>query len=453
MRRLAVIVAVALAVPVLAVTAWGDDGSGDTYRITAVFDNAAFLAEGEELKVAGAGIGEIEKVELTGDREAAVTFRVDDSRFTPFHANAHCTIRSEGLLAVKFVECDPGTTEAPELATIESGIGEGTHELPISQTSTPVDLDLVLGTYREPTGRQLALMLSELGVGLAARGEELNEVIHRSVPAFRQTTRVFKILAGQNRELAQFAVDADSVATALASKRRELAGFVTSAAGTAETAAASSEEIAQSIDRLPRFLRELRPAVRDLSRLTREGTPVLTQLGESGHDLGRAMTALKPVARDGIPALEALGRFADEAGPDYQRLTHLIDAATALSKPLKPLGVDLGKLSTSLRDKQFRERLLQFFYYGTGTVNGFDAEGHYARIEVLSSACSEYTTRGFNTCDANWGGQAEVVKPLPASAGKAAGPIDPAPGKAGRAGRAGGASAEALLDFLLGDDK
>jgi phospholipid/cholesterol/gamma-HCH transport system substrate-binding protein len=444
MRRIALILVAVLAVPVLAIAGLG--GDGNTYKIQAIFDNAAFLAEGEQVKVAGAGIGTIDAVDLTeqdgtDDQKAAVTLKIDDSRFTPFHTDAHCTIRAEGLLAVKFVECDPGTSAAPELSTIESGQGEGTHSLPVENTSTPVDLDLVLDTYQEPAGKQLALMLSELGAGLAGRGEDLNAVIHRSAPAFKETNRVFKILASQNRALAQFATDADAVATAFASKRQELADFVTNAAGTAQATAERSEAISASIDRLPGFLRELRPAARDLTRLTEEGTPVLTALGESGADLSRAMKEVAPVARKGIPAVNALGNLTVTAGPDLKRTEPLIDAGRAFSEPLKPLGINLGELSKSLKKKQARQRFLEILYNATSATNGFDSEGHYGRIEILSSACTEYTPKGYTYCDAQWGGQADVNQPIAnaatsASPSAASGEVD--------------VKAQAMLDFLLG---
>ena len=442
MRRIALILVALVALPIL-VAAESDDDGGD-YKVRAIFDDAAFLAKDEQVKIAGAGVGTIDSVELTDDEKAAVTFTVTESAFTPFHADAHCTIRAEGLLAVKFVECDPGTAEAPELASIESGPGSGAKSMPVEQTTTPVDLDLVLDTYREPAGQQLSLMLSELGAGVAGRGKELNQVIHRSVPALQQTDQLFKILASQNRALAQFASDADSVNTALASKRAELADFMTAAAGTTQATAARSDEISASIRRLPGFLRELRFAANDLADLANEGTPVLTNLGISGADLGRAVGKLEPVARKGIPAVNALGDYANHAGPDLQRTAPLIEAANALATPLKPLAIDLGDFSKSLKKKEARQRFLELLYNATSSTNAFDADGHYSRVEVLSSACSEYTPKGYMACDAQWGGQDDVNPPIANAA--TATPKVAAPKSVNQAG----GTATALLDYLIG---
>ena len=65
-----------------------------------------------------------------------------------------------------------------------------------------MDLDLIGDIMRLPYRQRLAILLNELGTGLAGRGGELIEVIHRANPALRETDEVLKILADQNRTLA-----------------------------------------------------------------------------------------------------------------------------------------------------------------------------------------------------------------------------------------------------------
>ena len=75
---------------------------------------------------------------------------------------------------------------------------------------------------RLPYRQRFAILLSEFGTGLAGRGEELNEVIHRANPALRETDQVLKILADQNRVLARLARDSDRVLEPLARERESL---------------------------------------------------------------------------------------------------------------------------------------------------------------------------------------------------------------------------------------
>ena len=72
MKRIAaILLAVGAAIAVLAVgtAAGGDD---DVYEVRAIFDNAGFLVEAEEVRVAGANVGVVTDVTVTGNDEPAL---------------------------------------------------------------------------------------------------------------------------------------------------------------------------------------------------------------------------------------------------------------------------------------------------------------------------------------------------------------------------------------------
>ena len=196
---------------------------GDPYQVRAIFDDASFAVQGEQVRVAGAPVGSIASLDVCvahtprrpgTQNKAAVTLEIDDARFAPFHANATCAIRPQSLIGEMYVDCNPGTAATPALHRIDSGPGKGDYYLPVTRTSSPVDFDIVQDIYQEPVAQRLAIILNELGTGLAARGSDLNAVIHRADPALGNTDQVLKILAGQNRELAKLATDSDDGARA-----------------------------------------------------------------------------------------------------------------------------------------------------------------------------------------------------------------------------------------------
>ena len=115
--------------------------------------------------------------------------------------------------------------------------GAGSYLLPVTQTSSPIDPDIVQDISQEPIRQRLSIILNELGTGLAARGSDLNAVILRADPALGYTDEVFKILASQNRVLAQLASDSDAVLAPLAGARAQIAGFVAQANTTAVASA------------------------------------------------------------------------------------------------------------------------------------------------------------------------------------------------------------------------
>ena len=139
MRRLALI-AISLLVAVGAVVAVAGPGSsrgaGSPYLVRAIFDNAAFAVNGEDVRIAGADVGSIQSLDVTPDRRhAAVRSSIDDARFTPFYANATCSIRPQSLIGERYVDCDPGRSSLPQLPQIKRGPGAGSHYLPVTRTT------------------------------------------------------------------------------------------------------------------------------------------------------------------------------------------------------------------------------------------------------------------------------------------------------------------------------
>src|SRR3954451_919001 len=122
MRRLLGIVLLAVGISVLlalGVGAKNDDSSG--YQVRAIFDNAAYAVKGEEVRIAGVNVGQIDHLDVADRTKASVTFTVNKAGFSPFHKDAHCTIRPQSLIGEKYLECTPGSTKSPELETIPDG--------------------------------------------------------------------------------------------------------------------------------------------------------------------------------------------------------------------------------------------------------------------------------------------------------------------------------------------
>jgi ABC-type transporter Mla subunit MlaD len=327
MRRLVYIclfVAIAPWIVIGVVREATDDDTKDHYFVRAIFDNASNLVEGEDVKVAGVPVGAIESLDVTEDQKAALTLRIDNEDFTPWKTDASCTIRPQSLIGEKFVECEPGSTGAEPLATIEEGPGEGERLLPVENTSSPVDLDLVNNILRLPYRERFRILLNEFGTGLAGRGEDLNEVIHRANPALRETDRVLAILAEQNRTLARLARDSDQALGPLARERERLGHWITVANETGQASAERSPDIRRGINRLPDFLRELRPLMADLEALADQGTPLLADLEAAAPQMDRLIKGLGTLSEAGRESFPSLGDALERGRPALIRARPLI---------------------------------------------------------------------------------------------------------------------------------
>ena len=327
MRRLALIVTLVLAATTLAVVGTGSSsGAQKIYYVRAIFDNAAFAVPGEDVRIAGAPVGSIQSLDVctssqapcpaaTPENKAAVTLAITDQRFTPFYANATCSIRPQSLIAERYVDCLPGNSNQPSLTKLTSGPGAGSYLLPVTRTSSPVDSDIVQDVSQQSIRERFAIILDELGTALAARGSDLNAVIHRANPALGYTDQVLKILAGENRTLAQLATESDIVLKPLANARQQLADFVRQANTTSVASAARANDIARSFQLFPQFLRQLDPLMVDLGKLADQGTPLFASLRQSAAALGRQFQNLAPFARVSLPALIDLGNSSQQSQP------------------------------------------------------------------------------------------------------------------------------------------
>ena len=404
MRRLLAILALALVVPGLLFVGIGADGDDAGYEVRAVFDTVAAAVKGEDVKIAGAKVGTIKAMDLTRDDRAAVTLRIDDERFTPFHRDASCTIRPQQLIGEKFVECDPGSPDAAELPEISEGDGEGEHLLPLEQNSSPVDLDLVNNIMRRPYRERFAILLSELGVGLAGRGRELNEVIHRANPALRETDRVLKILARENDVLARLAEDSDAALAPLAREKEHLSSFIVQANRTGQATAERRADIERGLARLPRFLRELRPLMADLGAFAGQAGPVFSDLREAGPDVSRLIVAQEPFAEAALPAFRGMGDALERGRPALVNSRPVVRDLRRLGTDAAPTAENLARLTRSLDRTGGLERLMDLLYYSTTAINGFDDVGHYLRSALIVNVCTDYVSVPTGGCSARFGG-------------------------------------------------
>jgi ABC-type transporter Mla subunit MlaD len=464
MRRIALLALVLVVAAAIAAVANASGGpGGDPYTVRAIFDDASFAVKGEQVRVAGAPVGSIASLDVCVAQtapcrpgtlnKAAVTLQINDNRFAPFHANATCAIRPQSLIGEMYVDCNPGSAAAPALQRIRNGPGKGDYYLPVTQTSSPVDFDIVQDIYQEPVAQRLAIILNELGTGLAARGSDLNAVIHRADPALGNTDQVLKILAGQNHELAKLATDSAAVLGPLARQRNALADFIRQANTTSQASATRAADISESIRLLPGFLRQLKPLMADLGMLADQGTPLASDLGQSAAALGREFQELTPFASAARTALIDLGAGAQQSQAPLVATIPLAKQLNQLGTQAVPSATELNQLTASLDKTGAINQLMAVLFNGTNAANGFDSLGHYVRDELLVSDCTGYAITPVPGCSARFttGSAAAATASAAAASPATRAVLSNVVAKAGASvAHASAAPLTSLLDYLIG---
>ena len=376
----------------------GAGGSEPTHRVDAVFDSTANLIPGQDVKIAGARVGQVSDINLTNARKARVEMEIEEG-FAPFRADAECTIRPQSLIGEKFVQCNPGTPDRPPLAEGE----DGAPTVPLENTHSPVDLDLVFAALRRPYAQRLAIILNELGTGVAGRSEDLNAAIRRANPALQEVNDVLRILDRDRAALGRLVEQSDRVIGELAHRRGAVTSFIERSDRVAREVAGRRGELGQVIERLPPLLDELEPTADRLAALASDATPTLRDLRRAAPSAEELLADFDPVADAARPALKRLAETS-EVGRRAVRAARPVAAklkpVAAILPPIAELGADLTE---SLRDTGVVEGLQLYIFYGAGAQARFDQFSHILPSYQVVGSCQQYAREPLPECDAHFG--------------------------------------------------
>ncbi|MHB8693991.1 MAG: MlaD family protein [Solirubrobacteraceae bacterium] len=352
-----------------------------SYRFAAIFDTAKGMAAGQQVKIAGAVVGTVDEIGLVAGPKARIVMSVEQ-RFAPFRQTATCTILPEGLISENYVQCDPGS-RGPALAAGSGGIPT----VPLHQTAIPFSLQDVLNVFSMPTDDRLRVLVSELGIGLAGRGDALSGLLQRSNPALVASQHVLSILDTQRQQLASAVGQTDQVLARIGAQSGQVRTFVDRAAVVAGTTATRRAELSLSVRGLPAMLDAARPALHSLDRAASKATPLLGDLHTASPGLLGLTRTLPSFATAGVPALKALASAATRGRPPVRAAVPVISHLQSASSQLAPLSSQLDALLVSLRDTGGIESTMQLVYTLAVLSSAYDSTSHL--INFIASAAPQ----------------------------------------------------------------
>ncbi len=409
-RALSIAVVLAAAAAALLLTGAAEDSKGKRYWIE--FDNAFGLVDGGEMRIGAVRAGIIRDFKLTDTDpyKVAVQVEINEPGFDSLRDDAECRVRNQSLIGEYYVDCEIGTskTELPENGRV-----------PVERTQSAIPPDLIANVMRRPYRERFRLILSELGVGLAGRPAELNEVIRRAHPALREVNETLAILDRQNETIRDFITDADKVSAAVEPKKRQLSRWAQEAMETAEIQASRADSLQAQWNKLPTFLGELRPTLAQLDATASEQIPFLRRMHAAAPDFHRLLVALEHFSNVSRGSTRALGEMAvvgrralTESAEEIAELRELAEKAPRLAKPLRQFLETLDDRERSVDDDPLHaevaprapdktaaqegegftgmEALANYIYWQSLGINGFDQVSHFLRIVIFQNDCSAY---------------------------------------------------------------
>jgi ABC-type transporter Mla subunit MlaD len=375
------------------------------YEVKATFGNSANIATNSPVRVAGVNVGKVIGTSRDGDA-TTVTFTVEDTG-RPIHEDAFATIRPRIFLEGNFfVELDPGSPSAPEL---DSG---GT--IPVSHTSTAVQLDEVFSGLQAPVRADLARFLEGYSTGLTHEptpaedltqlpevqgrtgAEALNGALRYGGDAGRYTAQVTRALTGtQNGDLSKLVSGAGRAFGALASRQEDLQSLIENfntftgalatqsnnlsttvqlLAPTLKVTHASLVSLNRTLPPLRAYAIELRPAVAELPDLISSSKPFLAQVRPllSGREGGGVAKLLA----ESTPGLAGAAQASNQV-----TLPQLNQLSLCTTKVMVPTGNHVINDQFSTGGPNYREFLYSLVNIA-GQSQNFDGNGPYFRVQA-----------------------------------------------------------------------
>ncbi len=298
-----------------------------TYRLDARFADLSGLTAGDDVRIGGVRVGQVDAPERSGET-AQVTLKLQrDVRALP--AGTRAEVRSRGLLGARFLELLPGDGSAGRGRLADGAV------IPVTATGATVDLPTMLLAFDAPTRANLRATLDGLGGGFADQGVGLNDVLRRLPAQLRRFTATATALT-RGGELRRLAPGLDRALAAVDPVREELAAALAPAADAAEPFASGRRDVATTLQVAPGALARTRQHLAGSSALLAET-----------RRLSRSLQRTLPRAP---AALRATATLLRHARAPLARATPLLDAARAASPATARMVAALPPLLTMLDD-------------------------------------------------------------------------------------------------------
>ena len=170
-----------------------------TYDLKANLPNGAQLVKGFEVRIGGARVGQVSKIEAkqrpNGTAYAQITMKLD-KQIEPLKADTTLLVRPRSAVGLKYVELSPGRGGQD----LESGA-----VIPVRQARPAVvELDDFFNMFDDKARVGSRNSINGYGGGLAGRGADLNSAIGALNPLLKDLEPVAANLASSQTQLGRF---------------------------------------------------------------------------------------------------------------------------------------------------------------------------------------------------------------------------------------------------------
>lgn len=332
------------------------------------FDDAGALRPGDDIRIADVRAGFISSIELK-DGHPVVTAELNGGR--PVYRDATATISARSGLGQKYVNLDPGTKAAGDL---------GTAVLASSRTSSPTELDDVLGALDARTRAAAKTTLTQTGRGAAGRGRDLNDGLDSLDTLLPDLGDVSEALTTDDgRDVAEMLRTADVLSRSLSGQKVQIASTVEQLDDTLGAIAVDdAKPLSESIEKSADTLRALRPTLDSLNEPLRDTRVAATNLEPGAASLAAAMPDLRGFLRESPSTLDKVPGITDSAERAVEDLTPTLEG---VSPVVSQLATTFARVRTPLSIlSPYSAEVLLFFQNAASALSQGDGAGRWLRF-------------------------------------------------------------------------
>lgn len=256
-------------------------GSGPEYK--AQFSEAAGLAAGDEVRIAGVKVGKVTRVALDGGH-VLVTFRAKDADLGDATT---ASIQIKTLLGDKFLALDPAGSR--QLTSDD--------QIPLERTVAPYDVVVAFNQLSENVGR---VDTDQLAAGLRTLSETFKDTPADVRTSLDGLSRLSVTIASRNDQLAHLLDNTDKASGLLAARNDDITAILGDGSKLLTELNYRKDAIRKLLDGTRELSKELRGLVDD-----NEG-----QIGHTLDELDRLTETLRKHEDDLVKGVRRLGPFA-----------------------------------------------------------------------------------------------------------------------------------------------
>ena len=228
------VVITTIATALLAVTI-GNITFNSTTKYRAVFTDAVGLNQGDDIRIAGVKVGQVDKIQLYQDTLAMVTFSVDSDQVVD--TSTHATLRYRNLVGNRYIALTDGVGGGDRLK--KNGI------IPKERTTPALDLSVLFNGFKP--------------LFTALTPADVNQF------AFE----VIKVLQGEGGTIESLLAKTASLTTTLADADQVIGDLITNLTSTLQIVSQRQQNFSQLLVNLQQFI----------TGLSQDVTPILNSLG------------------------------------------------------------------------------------------------------------------------------------------------------------------------------